>query len=106
MGRKAGEPVWLPPRERSANEDWRLMLPKPKGECERMGMGALCDMDIERSEVGVLSSTAEVEGGGWEPEVEAWRVEIWACWVRIMLRRRFYGCQHFLRVYSMFTRTT
>jgi hypothetical protein len=42
-------------------------------------------MDIERSEVGVLSSTAEVEGC-WL----AWRVEIWACCVRIMLRRRFY----------------
>lgn len=95
MGRRAGEPVWLPPRDRSAKEDWRLMVPKPKGECERgWGTGDMpwwawdwdmdMDMDIERSDVGVLSSTAEVDCC-W-----AWRVEICACWVRIMLRRRFY----------------
>lgn len=37
-----------------------------------------------RSEVGVgVSSTAEV-WGWWD-----WRAAIWACWARIMLRRRF-----------------
>lgn len=52
---------------------------------------AACDWDrerdMERSEVGVLSSTAELEGCCW-PAV---RVSIWACCWRIMLRRRFYN---------------
>lgn len=43
------------------------------------------DSDMERSEVGVPSSTAELEGGCW-PAV---RVSIWVCCWRIMLRRRF-----------------
>lgn len=76
------------------------MVPKPKGERERgcaaegrgeiMG-GEMCEecdseggMDMERSEVGVLSSTADAEAWCWL----AWRVLIWACWVRIMLSRR------------------
>lgn len=42
-------------------------------------------MDMERSEVGVPSSTtAEADEGCWL----AWRLFIWACWVRIILRRR------------------
>jgi hypothetical protein len=65
------------------------MLAKPKGEWERgwfvVGIGergkgemAACEgcadwgRDMERSEVGVLSSTAEDEGGCWL----AWRVEM------------------------------
>jgi hypothetical protein len=86
MGRRAGEPVWLPPRDRSANDDCRLMLPRfrPKGECERgwfvIGSGEMapyegypdCGRDIERSEVGVLSSTALEDGCCWL----AWSVVI------------------------------
>jgi hypothetical protein len=49
-------------------------------ECESDG-----GIDMERSEVGVPSSTAKAEGCGWL----AWRVLIWACWLRIMLSRRF-----------------
>jgi hypothetical protein len=79
------------------------MLPKPKGErdrgCVAEGRGEMTGgetsvdcgseggMDIDRSEVGVLSSTADAEGFGWL----ACRVLIWACCVRIMLRRRFYS---------------
>lgn len=60
------------------------MLPMPKGECERgwfvIGMGEMaacdgwaeCERDMERSEVGVLSSTADEEGCCW-----------WACRVDI-----------------------
>ena len=78
------------------------MVPKPKGErdrgCAAIGKGEViggemcvdCEsgggMDMERSEVGVLSSTAEAEGCCWF----AWSVLIWACWERIMLSSRFY----------------
>jgi hypothetical protein len=103
MGRRAGEPVWLPPRDRSAKEDWRLILPRPKGECDRgwlvaIGSGEIgsgdmvayegcpdCGSDMERSEVGVLSSTAEDDGCCWF----ACSVEICACCWRIILSRRF-----------------
>lgn len=77
------------------------MVPKPKGErdrgCAADGKGEVtggemcveCEsdggIDMERSEVGVPSSTAKAEGCGWL----AWGVLIWACWLRIMLSRRF-----------------
>ena len=71
-GRRAGEPVWLLPRERSAMEDWRLMFARgllglsAKGELERCGavegVAEGCGRDKSRSEVGVPSSTmAEVD---------------------------------------------
>jgi len=72
--------VCEPPRERSANEDWRLIVLLKYGECERGGwcVWAWKDIEFERSDVGVESSTAEVDVdvlGGWV----AVRVEIWAC---------------------------
>lgn len=89
--------MWLLPRERSASEDWRLTWPYGERErgCDTVpgsgGMlgweaGANCGIDMDRSDVGVLSSTAEEEPCCWL----AWRVVIWACCWRIMLRSRFW----------------
>lgn len=102
-GRMAGEPCWLVPRERSASEDWRLMAAEPYGERERgcamvpVGIGEMLEWgwvdwgrESERSEVGVLSSTAEDEDG--LALTVCWRAVIWACCWRIMFRRRF--CRH------------
>jgi hypothetical protein len=96
-GRMAGEPWRLLPRERSASEDCLLIGVMPYGERERgcavepIGMGETlewgsddCGRDMERSEVGVLSSTAEEAFG-----ICCWRAVIWTCCWRIMFRRRF-----------------
>jgi hypothetical protein len=78
-----GETAWELLRERPAKEDWRDMC-EEKGAWAAEGMRG---MDMERSEAGVLSSTAEVEACGCCD----WRSWIWdSCW-RIMPRRRFWG---------------
>jgi len=94
------------------------MVPKPNGERDRGWVadgkgetigGEMCvdcvsegGMDMERSEVGVLSSTAEAEGCCWF----AWRVLIWVCWERIMLSRRFYRRQYKILVRQNSTKSS
>jgi len=49
-------------------------------ECESDG-----GIDMERSDGTISRQSSFAEGCGWL----AWRVLIWACWLRIMLSRRF-----------------